>query len=40
MPAMACGHRDPTQMDDVVIATPNMSVRTQWPVMEKVTRAT
>jgi hypothetical protein len=39
-PARACGHRDPTQMDDVVMATPNMPVRAQWPVIEKVMRGT
>jgi hypothetical protein len=35
-PAMACGQRDPTQIDEVVIATPIMSVLAQCPVMEKV----
>jgi len=33
---MACGQRDPTQIDEVVIATPIMSVLAQCPVMEKV----
>jgi len=27
-------------MDDVVMATPNMPVREQWPVIEKVMRGT
>ena len=33
-PARACGQRDPTLIEDVVIATPNIPVFLQRPVRE------
>ena len=35
-PARACGQREPTQIDEVVIATPNMPVVSHLPVIENV----
>ena len=35
-PARAWGQRAATQIDDVVMATPNMPVRSHRPMIEKV----
>ena len=35
-PARACGQRAPTAIEDVVMATPNMPVVAQRPMIEKV----
>jgi hypothetical protein len=35
-PARACGQRDPTEIEDVVIATPNIPVRAHRPAIENV----
>ena len=35
-PARTCGQRDPTEIEDVVIATPNIPVRAHRPAIENV----